>query len=423
MSRQHGTHTKKSDEIKIYDYDLRISRKYEQIRSDLSPRTFELITEYDKTMISGSASKTTRSKHLDCLYILSKFLSLEWENATKKDIDNIVVKIMHRYADDTGQESHTTRDLKKVLKIFFRWLKLGSRNFNEVGNPAEIRDVRLRNVKDRISREDLLTESDISQLLKSCRENQRDRAFIHVHAEAGTRPGEILNLKIKHVLFDKNGAIIKVDGKTGSRQIRLIESVPNLSTWINMHAQKENPDAPLWPNYDKSAAPYLTYSAANKMLERRATSVGITKKINLKLFRHSRATFLANVLTEPQMRERHGWTKDSKMPSRYVHLINADVDKAMLKHYGIEKNYDITESRAPKTCYICQMPNSFDSKLCSRCGKPLDTQTAIDADSQREEEMKKLVESDSIKEKRITILEEKFEEIKILLKQAQQARR
>lgn len=31
-------------------------------------------------------------------------------------------------------------------------------------------------------------------------------------------------------------------------------------------------------------------------------------------------------MTEAQLRKRHGWSPESKMPARYVHMINADVD-------------------------------------------------------------------------------------------------
>ncbi len=72
------------------------------------------------------------------------------------------------------------------------------------------------------------------------------KALIHVQYEAGTRPGELLNLKIKHVKVDEYGAIISVDGKTNARPVRLIESVPDLVAWINAHPLKENYDAPLW---------------------------------------------------------------------------------------------------------------------------------------------------------------------------------
>ena len=46
--------------------------------------------------------------------------------------------------------------------------------------------------------------------------------------------------------FDNYGAFINVDGKTGSRPIRLVKSVPNLANWLDNHPQKEDPEAPLW---------------------------------------------------------------------------------------------------------------------------------------------------------------------------------
>lgn len=41
-----------------------------------------------------------------------------------------------------GQETSYTQDFKKVLKIFVRWLKLGSRNFNDVEDPPEIKHIK-----------------------------------------------------------------------------------------------------------------------------------------------------------------------------------------------------------------------------------------------------------------------------------------
>lgn len=47
--------------------------------------------------------------------------------------------------------------------------------------------------------------------------------------ECGLRIGELLNLKLKNVEFDKYGAILTVHDKTGRRRIRLIATVPYLS--------------------------------------------------------------------------------------------------------------------------------------------------------------------------------------------------
>ena len=48
--------------------------------------------------------------------VLNKF----WKDATKKDIDRIVIWIIDKHTDIKGQETHASSDYKKVLKIFFR---------------------------------------------------------------------------------------------------------------------------------------------------------------------------------------------------------------------------------------------------------------------------------------------------------------
>ena len=42
-------------------------------------------------------------------------------------------------------------------------------------------------------------------------------------------------------------------------------------------------------------------------------------------------------LTDAEMKKRHGWTRSSNMPSRYVHLVDSDVEEKILNHYGIDE--------------------------------------------------------------------------------------
>jgi len=379
---------KSKKNLQIHNYDKRIKQELVILEtdSDVSKESLTLIKKYHRVMITETLAKATISKHLQTLGNLCRMIDVEWKNATKSDIDKLVAKIIEKYADDSGQETHTSRDHKKILKIFFRWLKLGSRSYTTVGNPTEIRDVNLKNVKDKIIREDLITEDDISRLLFACEENKRDRAFLHAHYEAGTRPSEILNLKIKHLKFDNHGAIIHVAGKTGSRTIRLIKSVPDLSSWYNSHPNRDEHEAPLWINLGNSQEPYLTYAGACRMLARRMKKAHITKRINLNLFRHSEATETAKFMTEAQMRKRHGWTSYSKMPGRYVHMINQDVEDAIFNHYGIKTKKE-EDHKLPKICNICELANSFDSKVCSKCGKPLDLETALELEEKSNSEL------------------------------------
>jgi len=385
--------------LKIHDYDKRIKQTINLLQNEpsVSKHSMSLIEKYHRAMITETLSKATISKHIQTLGSLCRMIDVEWRDATKSDLDKLTANIIGKYADDSGQETHTSRDHKKILKIFFRWFKLGSRSFTKVGNPPEIRDVVLKNVKDHIIREDLITKDDISRLLYSCEENQRDRAFLHTHYEAGTRPSEILNLKIKHLKFDNYGAVIHVDGKTGPRTIRLIKCVPDLSSWFNAHPQRDTSEAPLWINLGNSKEEYLTYAGACRLLTRRLKKAHITKRINLNLFRHSEATESAQFMTEAQMRKRHGWNPYSKMPGRYVHMTNQDVEDAIFNHYGI-KTIKEKDTTLPKICNICEMPNSSDNEICSKCGKPLDLQTALAKEEQsqkdKEEQKQKMEEVD-----------------------------
>jgi len=118
-------------------------------------------------MIIESLSKAVQHKHLQTLLNLSRFLGKNWNEATKMDIENVVSKVVQKYSPD-GQETNTTHDHKKILKIFFRWLRLGSRSKDEVGDPPETKHIRMKRVKDKIAREDLLTESDRTRLLHAC---------------------------------------------------------------------------------------------------------------------------------------------------------------------------------------------------------------------------------------------------------------
>jgi len=376
----------------IYDYDKEIDRIYAQAKKELSSPNYQLFEKYDQNMVNNSIAKATRRKHLRTIVTESRIYQKEWQDIKRDDVDKLVFAIMKKYSTDKGQESHSSYDMKKILRIFVRWIKTGSREKSENGDPVEIRGIRVKTVKDTLARESLLTENDREKLLRACGNDVMMRAFIDVHLEAGTRPGEILNLQIKHVKFDNVGAVIAVDGKTYARPIRLIRSVPNLSQWLNCHPYKEDHDWPLWisvraDNHGES----LNYMQARHRLLKVAEKAQLSKRIFLNLFRHTEATEMANHLTEAQLRKRQGWSATSRQPARYVHMVNADVEKAILKKYGLAENIPEEPKTVPKKCIICDTFNNHDSTSCTKCGKPLDLKTALQVDEQKDE-MKKYID-------------------------------
>ncbi|WP_316506319.1 hypothetical protein [Nitrosopumilus sp.] len=211
--------------------------------------------------------------------------------------------------------------------------------------------------------------------------------------DAASRSGELLTLQIKHVKHDKYGYVIHVDGKTGARPVRLIRSTPSIAAWLAVHPFKNNPDSPFWIDLGrKNYGKHMTYPAARAVLQRRCRKAELSKRVYITLCRHTGATDSAHFLNEVQMRKRHGWSKRSDMPAKYVHLVNADVDNAILMYYGMKKEEDLASAKIPKICGICEMPNTPDSTLCSKCGKPLDLQTAIEMEEYEKSELQKKID-------------------------------
>jgi integrase/recombinase XerD len=188
--------------------------------------------------------------------------------------------------------------------------------------------------------------------------------------ESGCRIGELMMLRIKHISFDEFGALILVDGKTGPRRVRLISSVPYLNDWLRNYPGEYSRDSFLWVG---STGNLIRYSRASYIIRNLARKAGIRKSIHPHLFRHSRATFLANHLTEAQMKEMFGWTRDSDMAGVYVHLSGRDVDHALLRVNGVSRPEARKENALkPIVCEQCQEQNLYTNKICSRCGNILD---------------------------------------------------
>ncbi|MFH1821669.1 MAG: site-specific integrase, partial [Methanobacteriota archaeon] len=274
---------------------------------------------------------------------------------------------------DRNYAPQTAWQRKFCAVKLLKWVHTGSLEGRE--KPKCVSWIKKPRIKPSLGKE-ILSQSEIKQLIESAT-SQRDRALIFVLYESGARASELLGMSIKDAMFDNYGCVLRIgrgeNAKTGERRVRIFESVPDLQLWLSMHPRKGEPEAPLWIGRKSKDNPFCDRWLIT-IVKKCAKTAGINKTISPHTFRHSRATHLATVLKESQLRQYFGWTKASDMPSVYVHLSGRDLDKTLFEHYGIEPPEENAQEDPlkKKVCPRCKADNSVSARFCWRCWSAFD---------------------------------------------------
>ena len=382
------------NKVDIYDFQRRLEQAMDKLSKDnIGTENIRDIASFSKIKLAKGVSPGRAAKIIHCLRLLAKRLKKPFRQATKDDLIALVGNL-----ERSDYAEHTKYDLKVMLKMFYKWLK-----GNDEFAPPEISWLKKskKNLDHKLP-EDLLSEDEVLRMTEAAI-NPRDKTLILVLYETGCRIGELLSLQMKNVNFDQYGAVLRVTGKTGDRRVRIISSAPVLASWLNAHPRAKDPEAWLWFQYknNKKTDKCMRHGTVYATLKKIAKRAGIQKKVYPHLFRHSRATALANKLTEAQMKEHFGWVQGSEMAATYVHLSGRDVDNAFLKIHGLVQAENPQEEKLKlRVCQRCKDHNSSSSKFCTKCGLPLDEQTIASIENQRQKSdnvMNKLMEDEEVR--------------------------
>ncbi|MCO8242991.1 tyrosine-type recombinase/integrase [Haladaptatus sp. AB643] len=302
------------------DYDAAATRTLETIDTSptIHPTNKRLIREFHRDLLLDGISAARRQKVTAHLNIVAEHIGQNrFDRLERRDITDLIEWIHNR-----DIMSSTVSDYKQIIKQFYKW----QNNGEEPEQTAWIR--RDAASYHHILPRHLLTPQDISRLIDAC-VNDRDRAFIALLWETGARIGEVIDLRYGDIEDDSIGKRVVVMGKTGSRRLPLIESSPYIVQWLMTHPAPGT-EAPLWCKIEQGTSDdQIGYNYIRlRLLMRAQKRADIEKPVNPHHFRHSRATHLANWLTEAQLCEWFGWVQGSKIPARYVHLSGRDIDNA-----------------------------------------------------------------------------------------------
>jgi integrase/recombinase XerD len=243
---------------------------YQKLLSRQTPDNIAIISDYILSMneeINPSISYRANVLGVLCLFCQYKRKSLR--EMTRADIIQYLDGIKRPEESDLLHKWIGTYNLRRIYLLrFFKWLyspEIDEPNKRPI--PEVMKDIpKLKRKEQSIYKPtDLWTTSDDLVFLKYC-PNVRDRCYHAVSRDLSCRPAEILSLKIKDVVFKTSGsyqyAEVLVNGKTGTRHLPLIHSIPYVKDWLDQHPQRGNPNAYFIASLDRK---YRRISAIKKM--------------------------------------------------------------------------------------------------------------------------------------------------------------
>ncbi len=227
----------KENALTLSDYVISMKREINP-RLTYKRNTIQFLAELSKVV--GVTKKFIDMTRDDVLCYLDECRKTETEDPSHKWIGSYNTKLI-------------------VLSRFFKWL-----HYPDIDDPKRRNELSkidkkpncIIGIKQLKRKEiscykpsDLWTQDD-DLLFLNWVTNKRDRCYHTMARDLSARPHEILSLKIKDIIFktvDKyQYAEVLVNGKTGTRHIPLIQSIPYIKDWLSSHPSRNNSKSPLF---------------------------------------------------------------------------------------------------------------------------------------------------------------------------------
>jgi len=327
-----------------------------------------VLKEFDEHCILENFTLETRKCYLAGLRQLFNFVKKPVEQVTREDIKD--------YLFSAKMMPKTMQVRKTIIKYFFKWFYKTEGNYPEV--VSWINTSLSKKDYKKLPKDQLLTQEEVLKIANATT-TLRDKAFILTLYESACRINELIQLRIKNVVFDAYGAIIKVNGKTGERVIRLLNTESSwlvLRDWLNQHPLKNSMESPVFVNMGNGyKGDFMGKEFIGHKIKEWSRFAGINKNVYPHLFRHSRLTELARKgYNESFLRKFAGWEGDSRMADIYVSLSARDIDNVMLEKEGIINKESNGNGKvlSPIKCLKCGEFNSPTNRFCANCSMPLD---------------------------------------------------
>jgi integrase/recombinase XerD len=271
---------------------------------------------------------------------------------------------------------------------FFKWLYNPDIEPSKTPKPSVVENIpQLKRKQQSIYKpSDLWTLEDDLLFLRYC-PSKRMKCYHAVTRDTSCRPHELLKLRIKDIMFksvadnNKQYAELLVNGKTGSRHIPLINSIPYVKDYLDHeHPYPSNSNAVFLCGNGKSLGKVLTVGSIEKIYKHYKTDLFpkllddpavspedkqrirdlLKKPWNPYIRRHSALTEKSTKLKFHTLNQHAGWSINSHMAQKYLHYYGNESSESIIEAYGIvTKDQQISDLLLkPKQCPNCSEPNN-----------------------------------------------------------------
>ncbi|MGH9982497.1 MAG: hypothetical protein ACRD8W_00900 [Nitrososphaeraceae archaeon] len=363
------------------------------LRTKISSDNALTISNY---VLSMRVATSYRRTIISTLKLLSEFLSNKpFTDMSRADIVNFLDSLRKDESEDVMHKWIGSYNLRLAyFTRFFKWLHYPNIEPSRRPKPQVIENIPFlkRREQSIYKPSDLWTTEDDLLFLKYC-PSKRTKCFHAMSRDTSCRPHELLKLRIRDVVFksvgDRQYAEVLVNGKTGSRHIPLINSLPYIKDYLDQeHPHPSNQNAILLCGVGKSLGRAINVISLHTIYDRYKTRLFpkllqdpniaeedkqrikelLKKPWNPYIRRHSALTEKSSFLKEHILKQHAGWSPRSQMHLKYLHYFGNESSDSILEAYGIiTKDKVQSDALRSKHCPNCNEQNKPDSKFCAKC--------------------------------------------------------
>jgi len=343
-------------------------------RIEISPKNRKAVDNFTTHLkAEGIKNEKTRRVYRSACDIALDIIKKDYDKLTPSDIDTI-------FSNDRMKPS--TKELykmkfKKFLKFYKKdklaeYIKINSKILYE---PTKTDD-------------DILSKIELNQLIDSA-DNLRDKALIELFITTGGRRKEIAYLKYKDIKITESIIWVTINKSKGKpRPIPIVANEDittsiypeNLVNYYYSHPFKENGEHPFFYSIRKNRyGDFFNPNSINEIIKKIVKKTKekyptFNRKLTPHILRHTSATYDGHFLTEPNLRQKYGWRKNSYMPSIYCHLNEKQLGEHLVKLSGKTDE----EIKKDSTCPKCKQQVNINEKICHHCNYILDRQLQLE---------------------------------------------